>query len=28
MMAYHFPFPTLGSVVARKIQGWEWQPGA
>jgi glyoxylase-like metal-dependent hydrolase (beta-lactamase superfamily II) len=28
IMAYHFPFPTLGRVAARKTHGWEWQPSA
>jgi len=28
LMAYHFPFPTLGRVVARKTHGWHWEPAA
>jgi glyoxylase-like metal-dependent hydrolase (beta-lactamase superfamily II) len=28
LMAYHFPFPTLGRVVARGTRGWHWEPAA
>ena len=26
VMAYHFPFPTLGQVVSRSAGGWQWEP--
>jgi glyoxylase-like metal-dependent hydrolase (beta-lactamase superfamily II) len=26
IMAYHFPFPTLGRVLPRSGGGWQWQP--
>jgi glyoxylase-like metal-dependent hydrolase (beta-lactamase superfamily II) len=28
VMAFHFPFPSVGRVVARAEGGWEWRPGA
>lgn len=27
LMAFHFPFPSVGRVAARKGGGWEWTPG-
>jgi hypothetical protein len=27
VMAFHFPFPSLGRVVARNRGGWAWFPG-
>ena len=27
MMAFHFPFPSVGRVAARPSGGWEWTPG-
>jgi len=27
VMAYHFPFPNLGQVVARGQGAWRWEPG-
>jgi hypothetical protein len=27
VMAFHFPFPSVGRVSARKGGGWEWAPG-
>jgi glyoxylase-like metal-dependent hydrolase (beta-lactamase superfamily II) len=26
VMAYHFPFPSLGQVVSRGQGGWRWEP--
>lgn len=26
VMAYHFPFPTLGRVLSRGADGWQWEP--
>ncbi len=26
VMAYHFPFPTLGQVISRRAGGWQWEP--
>jgi glyoxylase-like metal-dependent hydrolase (beta-lactamase superfamily II) len=26
VMAYHFPFPTLGLVISRPTGGWQWEP--
>jgi len=28
VMAFHFPFPSVGRVTARAEGGWEWMPGA
>jgi glyoxylase-like metal-dependent hydrolase (beta-lactamase superfamily II) len=28
LMAFHFPFPSVGRVTARPEGGWEWMPGA
>jgi glyoxylase-like metal-dependent hydrolase (beta-lactamase superfamily II) len=28
VMAFHFPFPSVGRVAARSEGGWEWTPGA
>ena len=28
VMAYHFPFPTLGRVASRRTGGWEWEPAS
>jgi glyoxylase-like metal-dependent hydrolase (beta-lactamase superfamily II) len=28
VMAYHFPFPTLGQVVSRPAGGWHWEAAA
>jgi glyoxylase-like metal-dependent hydrolase (beta-lactamase superfamily II) len=27
VMAFHFPFPSLGRVTARSGSGWDWSPG-
>ncbi|HEV2448212.1 MAG TPA: MBL fold metallo-hydrolase [Candidatus Sulfopaludibacter sp.] len=27
VMAFHFPFPSLGRIAARQQGGWEWSPG-
>jgi glyoxylase-like metal-dependent hydrolase (beta-lactamase superfamily II) len=27
VMAFHFPFPSVGRVAARSAGGWEWTPG-
>jgi glyoxylase-like metal-dependent hydrolase (beta-lactamase superfamily II) len=27
LMAFHFPFPSVGRVAARPEGGWEWTPG-
>ena len=27
VMAFHFPFPSVGRVAAREEGGWEWTPG-
>jgi glyoxylase-like metal-dependent hydrolase (beta-lactamase superfamily II) len=27
VMAFHFPFPSVGKVKAREAGGWEWTPG-
>jgi glyoxylase-like metal-dependent hydrolase (beta-lactamase superfamily II) len=27
LMAFHFPFPSVGRVAARQEGGWEWMPG-
>ena len=27
VMAFHFPFPSVGSLTRRKEGGWEWLPG-
>ena len=27
LMAFHFPFPSVGRVAARQEGGWEWTPG-
>jgi glyoxylase-like metal-dependent hydrolase (beta-lactamase superfamily II) len=27
VMAFHFPFPSVGRVAARSEGGWEWNPG-
>jgi glyoxylase-like metal-dependent hydrolase (beta-lactamase superfamily II) len=27
VMAFHFPFPSVGRVAARSGTGWEWTPG-
>ena len=27
MLAFHFPFPSVGRVTARQTGGWEWTPG-
>jgi glyoxylase-like metal-dependent hydrolase (beta-lactamase superfamily II) len=27
LMAFHFPFPSVGRVAARQGGGWEWTPG-
>jgi glyoxylase-like metal-dependent hydrolase (beta-lactamase superfamily II) len=27
MLAFHFPFPSVGRVKARQTGGWEWTPG-
>jgi glyoxylase-like metal-dependent hydrolase (beta-lactamase superfamily II) len=27
VMAFHFPFPSLGRVAARSVGGWDWHPG-
>jgi hypothetical protein len=27
LMAFHFPFPSVGRVAARQQGGWEWTPG-
>jgi glyoxylase-like metal-dependent hydrolase (beta-lactamase superfamily II) len=27
MLAFHFPFPSVGRVSARQTGGWEWTPG-
>ncbi|MBZ5726475.1 MAG: MBL fold metallo-hydrolase [Acidobacteriia bacterium] len=27
LMAFHFPFPSVGRVAARPAGGWEWVPG-
>jgi glyoxylase-like metal-dependent hydrolase (beta-lactamase superfamily II) len=27
VMAFHFPFPSVGRVTPRKEGGWEWTPG-
>jgi hypothetical protein len=27
VMAFHFPFPSVGRVAARNGGGWEWMPG-
>lgn len=27
IMAFHFPFPSVGRVAARSAGGWEWTPG-
>ena len=27
LMAFHFPFPSVGRVAARQEGGWEWSPG-
>lgn len=27
LMAFHFPFPSVGKVAARDGAGWEWTPG-
>ena len=27
VMAFHFPFPSVGRVAARQGGGWEWMPG-
>jgi glyoxylase-like metal-dependent hydrolase (beta-lactamase superfamily II) len=26
VMAFHFPFPTLGQVTSRRAGGWQWEP--
>ena len=28
VMAYHFPFPTLGKVISRPTGGWRWEAAA
>jgi glyoxylase-like metal-dependent hydrolase (beta-lactamase superfamily II) len=28
VMAYHFPFPTLGRVALRRAGGWQWEPAS
>ena len=28
VMAYHFPFPTLGRVASRRAGGWQWEPAS
>jgi hypothetical protein len=27
VMAFHFPFPSIGRVAARAQGGWSWTPG-
>lgn len=27
LLAFHFPFPSVGRIGARSIGGWEWSPG-
>jgi glyoxylase-like metal-dependent hydrolase (beta-lactamase superfamily II) len=27
VMAFHFPFPSIGTVVGRDCGGWHWAPG-
>jgi len=27
LLAFHFPFPSVGRVAARQTGGWEWTPG-
>jgi glyoxylase-like metal-dependent hydrolase (beta-lactamase superfamily II) len=27
VLAFHFPFPSVGRVMARQTGGWEWTPG-
>jgi len=27
VMAFHFPFPSVGRIAARDGEGWEWMPG-
>jgi len=27
LMAFHFPFPSVGRVAARPDGGWDWMPG-
>jgi hypothetical protein len=27
VMAFHFPFPSVGRVAARPEGGWIWSPG-
>jgi len=27
VMAFHFPFPSVGRIEAREPDGWEWMPG-
>jgi glyoxylase-like metal-dependent hydrolase (beta-lactamase superfamily II) len=27
MLAFHFPFPSVGKVTARQSGGWDWAPG-
>jgi len=27
LMAFHFPFPSVGRVAARQEGGWQWTPG-
>jgi hypothetical protein len=27
VMAFHFPFPSVGRISARSQGGWDWTPG-
>jgi len=27
VMAFHFPFPSIGRISARSVGGWDWTPG-
>lgn len=28
VLAFHFPFPTLGQVITRRAGGWQWEPAS